>query len=130
LLKLTIETAKLTAHISRHTPWNAIGATTVAVPLLTLVGLEKGRKILMNTIDRIVASAGNKALREASQEIVESGYSHPQAVQQLTLTTELKSEEIDLDSVQPGWNLDKNGNLLKGKILANRRAKVLRELQQ
>ena len=40
ILKLTIETAKLTAHISKHTPWNAIGATTISLPLLTLVGLE------------------------------------------------------------------------------------------
>ena len=138
VLKLTIETTKMSIYVAKKTPWNAIGATTIALPLLTLVGLEKGRKTLMNVIDSIVISGGNKALREASQEILEEvRESQPQSQafqlqfsDQLTLTSELATEEIDLDSVQPGWNLDKNGNLLKGKILANRKAKVLRGLQQ
>jgi hypothetical protein len=79
-----------------------------------------------------VISGGNKALREASQEIMEEvkesqPLSWPE--QQLAIASLVLDEEIDLDSVQPGWNLDKNNRPLKGKILANRRAKVLRELQ-
>jgi hypothetical protein len=139
ILKLAIETTKMSIYVAKKTPWNAIAATTIALPLLTLVGLEKSRKILMYAIDSIVISGGNKALREASQEIVEEvreshlqPHLQPQTHQQLTLTSEIKTdvEEVDLDALRPGWNLDKNGNPLRGKILSNRKAKVLRELQQ
>jgi hypothetical protein len=132
ILKLAIETTKLSIYFSKRIPYNAIGATTIAVSLLTLVGLEKGRKILMYAIDSIVISGGNKALREAFQEILEEVREQPQVLKQLTLTSEVKTdvEEVNLDTLRPGWNLDKNGNPLKGKILANRKAKVLRELQQ